>query len=128
MMPLCVAEGIGVIPWSPLARGRLARTTPSPVEGTTRADTDQYAVELYDTPSDNDVIEATRKVASGIGVPPAHIALAWLLSKPAVAAPIIGATKIEHLETAVAALDVKMTDQQIKALEAPYRPHAIKGM
>jgi aryl-alcohol dehydrogenase-like predicted oxidoreductase len=128
MMPLCVAEGIGVIPWSPLARGRLARTTPSPVEGTTRADTDQYAVELYDTPSDNDVIEATRKVASGIGVPPAHIALAWLLSKPAVAAPIIGATKIEHLETAVAALDVKMTDQQIKELEAPYRPHAIKGM
>jgi aryl-alcohol dehydrogenase-like predicted oxidoreductase len=128
MMPLCVAEGIGVIPWSPLARGRLARTTPSPVEGTTRADTDQYAVELYDTPSDNDVIEATRKVASGIGVPPAHIALAWLLSKPAVAAPIIGATKIEHLETAVAALDVKLTDQQIKELEAPYRPHAIKGM
>lgn len=128
MMPLCVAEGIGVIPWSPLARGRLARTTPSPVEGTTRADTDQYAVELYDTPSDNEVINATRKVASDIGVPPAHIALAWLLSKPAVAAPIIGATKIEHLETAVAALDVKISDQQMKDLEAPYRPHAIKGM
>ena len=128
MMPLCVAEGIGVIPWSPLARGRLARTTPSPGEGTTRADTDQYAVDLYDTPSDNDVIDATRKVASEVGVPPAHIALAWLLSKPAVAAPIIGATKIEHLETSVAALDVKLTDEQIKTLEAPYRPHAIKGM
>ncbi|HVD59272.1 MAG TPA: aldo/keto reductase [Gemmatimonadaceae bacterium] len=128
MMPLCVAEGIGVIPWSPLARGRLARTTPSPVEGTTRADTDQYAVELYDTPSDNDVIDATRKVASDIGVPPAHIAIAWLLSKPGVASPIIGATKIEHLETAAAAVDVKLTDEQIKALEAPYRPHAVKGM
>jgi len=128
MMPLCVAEGIGVIPWSPLARGRLARTTPSPSEGTTRAGNDQYAVDLYDTPSDTDVINAARKVAEEIGVPPAQVALAWLLSRPAVAAPIIGATKPGHLETAVAALDVKLTDEHIKALEAPYRPHAVKGM
>jgi aryl-alcohol dehydrogenase-like predicted oxidoreductase len=128
MMPLCVAEGIGVIPWSPLARGRLARTTPSPSEGTTRASNDQYAVDLYDTPSDIEVIDATRRVASEIGVPPAQVALAWLLSRPAVAAPIIGATKIEHLETAVAALDVKLSPEQITALEAPYRAHSIKGM
>jgi len=128
MMPLCVAEGIGVIPWSPLARGRLARTTPSPSEGTTRAGNDQYAVDLYDTPTDIDVINAVRRVAEEIGVAPAQVALAWLLSRPAVAAPIIGATKPGHLETAVAALDVKLSDEHIQALEAPYRPHAVKGM
>ena len=128
MLPLCVAEGIGVIPWSPLARGRLARMTPSPSQGTTRADNDQYAVDLYDSPSDLDVIGAVRKVAEEMGLPPAEIALAWLLSRPAVAAPIIGATKMGHLETAVAALDVKLSDEQIKAIEAPYRPHPIKGM
>jgi aryl-alcohol dehydrogenase-like predicted oxidoreductase len=128
MMPLCVAEGIGVIPWSPLARGRLARTTPSPTEGTTRAGNDQYAVDLYDSPSDMDVINAVRKVAEEVGVPPAQVALAWLLSRPAVAAPIIGATKPGHLETAVAALDVKLADEHIRALEASYRPHAVKGM
>jgi aryl-alcohol dehydrogenase-like predicted oxidoreductase len=127
MIPLCVAEGIGVIPWSPLARGRLARTTPSPTEGTTRAENDQYAVDLYDTPSDNEVIAAVRKAADESGVKPAEIALAWLLSRPGVAAPIIGATKIEHLETAVSALDVKLTHEQIKSLEAPYRPHSVKG-
>jgi aryl-alcohol dehydrogenase-like predicted oxidoreductase len=128
MIPLCVEKGVGIIPWSPLARGRLARTTPSPVEGTTRTDVDQYARDLYDTPSDNDVIEGNRKVASDLGIPPAHVALAWLLSKPGVAAPIIGATKLEHLESAVAALDVKLSDEQIQALENPYKPHAIRGM
>ncbi|MFS8087052.1 MAG: aldo/keto reductase, partial [Acidobacteriota bacterium] len=128
MMPLCVAEGIGVIPWSPLARGRLARTTPSPSEGTARADNDQYAVDLYDSPGDPEVIAATRKVAAEAGVPPAEVAIAWLLSRPAVAAPIIGATRIEHLETAVAALEVRLDADQVKALEAPYRAHSIKGM
>jgi aryl-alcohol dehydrogenase-like predicted oxidoreductase len=128
MIPLCVEKGVGIIPWSPLARGRLARTTPSPVEGTTRADVDQYARDLYDTPSDNDVIEGNRRVANDLGIPPAHVALAWLLSKPGVAAPIIGATKLEHLESAVAALDVRLSDEQIRALENPYKPHAIRGM
>jgi aryl-alcohol dehydrogenase-like predicted oxidoreductase len=128
MIPLCVEKGVGIIPWSPLARGRLARTTPSAVEGTTRAEVDQYARDLYDSPSDNEVIEANRKVASDLGIPPSHVALAWLLSKPGVAAPIIGATKLEHLESAVAALDVKLTREQIQALESPYRPHAIRGM
>jgi aryl-alcohol dehydrogenase-like predicted oxidoreductase len=128
MIPLCVAEGVGVIPWSPRARGRLARTTPSPSEGTTRADNDQYAVDLYDSPGDLEVIAAVRKVAEEAGVPPAEVALAWLLSRPGVAAPIIGATKIEHLQTAVTALDVKLSDEQIEAMEAPYRPHPIRGM
>jgi len=127
MIPLCVDEGVGIIPWSPLARGRLARTTPSPAEGTTRAGNDQYAVDLYDSPSDNDVIDATRTVAQEAGVKPAEVALAWLLSRPGVAAPIIGATKVEHLETAVKALDLELTDEQIELLEAPYRPHSVKG-
>ena len=127
MIPLCVAEGIGVIPWSPLARGRLARTTPSPTEGTTRAENDQYAVDLYDSPSDNEVIAAVRYVAAEADAKPAEVALAWLLSKPGVVAPIIGATKVEHLETAVRALDVKLSDEQVKVLEAPYRPHSVKG-
>jgi aryl-alcohol dehydrogenase-like predicted oxidoreductase len=83
---------------------------------------------LYDTPSDNDVIEGNRRVANDLGIPPAHVALAWLLSKPGVAAPIIGATKLEHLESAVAALDVRLSDEQIRALENPYKPHAIRGM
>jgi aryl-alcohol dehydrogenase-like predicted oxidoreductase len=127
MIPLCVNEGIGIIPWSPLARGRLARTTPSATEGTTRADTDAYAVELYDSPSDNEVIDAVRTMASEIGAKPAEVALAWLLSKPGVAAPIIGATKMEHLETAVNSLNVTLNADIIAKLEAPYRPHAVRG-
>ena len=127
MIPLCISEGVGVNPWSPLARGRLARTTPSPSEGTTRAENDQYAVDLYDSASDMEVIAATRRVAESIGAKPAEVALAWLLSKPGVVAPIIGATKIEHLETAVKALDVKLAPEQITELEAPYRPHVVKG-
>lgn len=127
MIPLCVNEGLGVIPWSPLARGRLARTGPSPSEGTTRAETDQYAVDLYDSPSDLDVIEAVRRVAKEAGVAPGEIALAWLLSKPAVAAPIIGATKLEYLDSAVRALDVKLSAEQVAAVEAPYKPHSVKG-
>lgn len=127
MIPLCVAEGIGVIPWSPLARGRLARTTPSPTEGTIRAENDQYAADLYDSPGDLEVIKAVRDVAETIGAPPGEVALAWLLSKPGVAAPIIGATKLVHLESAVRALEIKLTSEQIAVLEAPYRPHSVKG-
>jgi aryl-alcohol dehydrogenase-like predicted oxidoreductase len=127
MIPLCVAEGVGVIPWSPLARGRLARTTPSPTAGTTRAENDQYAVDLYDSPADLDVVQAVRKVADEMGRKPAEVALAWLLSRPAVAAPIIGATKIEHVEISVTALEVKLTKEQLTELEAPYRSHPVKG-
>jgi len=127
MIPLCLDEGIGVIPWSPLARGRLARTTPSPTEGTTRAANDQYAVDLYDSPGDLDVVAVVRSVAEEIGAAPGEVALAWLLSRPAVTAPIIGATKLPHLESAVRALDVKLTDEHVAALEAPYKPHAVRG-
>ncbi|HEY4672264.1 MAG TPA: aldo/keto reductase [Gemmatimonadaceae bacterium] len=127
MIPLCMDQGIGVIPWSPLARGRLARTTPSPSAGTTRADSDTYAVDLYDSPSDAKVIEAGRKVAGELGVAPSEVALAWLLQKPGVAAPIVGATKIEHLESAVRALDVTLSAEQTRALEEPYQPHPVRG-
>lgn len=127
MIPLCIEEGVGIIPWSPLARGRLARTTPSAAEGTTRAGNDQYAVDLYDSPSDNDVVAAVRKVADEASVKPAEVALAWLLSRPGVVAPIIGATKVEHLETAARAMEMKLTDEQVEALESPYRPHSVKG-
>lgn len=127
MIPLCVEEGVGVIPWSPLARGRLARTTPSPVSGTTRAESDTYAVDLYDSPSDLLVIEAVRKVANELGVSPSEVALAWLLQRPGVSAPIVGATKLEHLESAVRSLDVKLTEEQVRALEDPYQPHAVRG-
>lgn len=127
MIPFCVSEGIGIIPWSPLARGRLARTTPSASEGTTRAANDQYAVDLYDSPSDLEVVSAVRSVAEDIDAKPAQVALAWLLSQRGVASPIIGATKVEHLETAVSALDVELTLDQVKRLEAPYRPHTVKG-
>lgn len=127
MIPLCVNEGVGLIPWSPLARGRLARTTPSPSEGTTRAENDQFADTLYDSPGDDDVIAAVRKVAEEVGTKPAQVALAWLLSRPGVVAPIIGATKIDHLETAVKSLELKLSEDQVKAVEAPYRPHAVKG-
>jgi len=128
MIPLCLEEGLGLIPWSPLARGRLARTTPSPTKGTTRADNDPYAVDLYDSPSDLNVIEAVRGVAKELGIQPSEVALAWLLQKPGVAAPIVGATKIEHLESAVRALDVVLTKEQILTVEAPYQPHAVRGI
>ncbi len=127
MIPLCLEEGVGLVPWSPLARGRLARTTPSPAEGTTRADSDTYAVDLYDSPSDLKVIEAVRKVAAEVGVSPSEVALAWLLNKPGVAAPIVGATKIQHLESAVRALDVELSAEHIRAVEEPYQPHAVRG-
>ena len=127
MIPLCVSEGVGLIPWSPLARGRLARTTPSPNEGTTRAANDAFADTLYDSPGDDEVISAVRKVAEEVGTKPAEVALAWLMSRPGVVAPIIGATKIDHLETAVKSLDLKLNEDQIKAIEGPYRPHAVRG-
>ena len=127
MIPLCIEEGVGVIPWSPLARGRLARTTPSPSSGTTRADSDTYAVDLYDSPSDLLVIEAVRKVANELGVSPSEVALAWLLQRPGVSAPIVGATKLEHLESAVRSLDVSLSEDHVRSLEEPYKPHAVRG-
>jgi aryl-alcohol dehydrogenase-like predicted oxidoreductase len=132
MIPLCVEEGIGVIPWSPLARGMLARgeafREPPPDAGaTSRAVTDTIAPKLYDTPEDADVVAAVRRVAQARGIGQAEVALAWLLARPAVVAPIVGATKPEHLDAAVRALDVTLTTEEVAALEAPYRPHTVKG-
>lgn len=130
MLPLCEAEGIGVIPWSPLARGLLAgtRKTLDDKQSTTRAGSDAYAAALYDNPHDWDVVEAVKKVAAAKGNSPAEVSLAWLLSRPAVVAPIIGATKLEHLDAAIRAVDVTLTPDEVKALEAPYQPHAVRGM
>jgi aryl-alcohol dehydrogenase-like predicted oxidoreductase len=129
MLPLCVEEGVAVIPWSPLARGLLAgsRRNAADTEATERASSDEYARNLYDHPSDDSVIDAVRAVAKARALPPAAVSLAWLLSRPGVTAPIVGATKPGHLETALSALDVTLTDDEIRALEAPYRPHAVRG-
>ncbi|WP_342381796.1 aldo/keto reductase [Myxococcus stipitatus] len=130
MHPLCEAEGIGILPWSPLARGLLAgtRTSLEDKSSTPRAKSDAYAGMLYDQPGDWEVVEATRRVAAARNVPPAQVALAWLLSRPLVTAPIIGATKMEHLEDAVRAVDLKLQPEEIQQLEAPYQPHALRGM
>jgi aryl-alcohol dehydrogenase-like predicted oxidoreductase len=129
MIPLCEAEGVALIPWSPLARGLLAgtRRSPADTESTKRAESDDFARKLYDQPGDQEVIDTVRRVAKERGVPPAQVALAWMLSKLAVAAPIIGATKLQHLDDAIAALDVELTVEEIKQLEAPYRPHPVRG-
>jgi len=129
MIPLCEAEGVALIPWSPLARGLLAGTRKSPAdaESTRRAESDDFARKLYDQPGDQDVIDAVRKLAEGRGVPPARVALAWLLSRPAIAAPIIGATKMHHLEDAVAALDLELSAEEVRQLAAPYKPHPVRG-
>ena len=128
MLPLCLAEGIGVLPWSPLARGRLARaweTKPSTVRG----QTDEYGKKLYSGTEelDKQVVDCVGEIAKGRGFSRAEIALAWLLHKPAVTAPIVGATKLHHLEEAAAAVDMKLSDTEIDALEAPYVPHPIAG-
>ncbi len=129
MIPLCQAEGIAVIPWSPLARGLLAGTRKAPDDktATPRAASDEYGWTLYDHPADIDVMRTCEAVAAGRGVQPAQVAIAWLLSKPAVTAPIIGATKIEHLEAALAAVEVKLSEEEIQQLEKPYQPHAVRG-
>ncbi|RKG71474.1 aldo/keto reductase [Corallococcus sp. CA054B] len=130
MLPLCEAEGVGVIPWSPLARGLLAgsRKSLDDKEATTRAGSDTLSPILYNQPGDWDVVEAVKQVAEARKAPPAQVALAWLLSKPVVTAPIIGATKPEHLEDAVKAVSLKLTPEEVKALEAPYKPHAVRGL
>jgi 1-deoxyxylulose-5-phosphate synthase len=128
MLPLCVDQGIGVIPWSPLARGWLAGTrTREGRRCTTRAETDAYADELYGRPEDFDVIEEVATVASELGVSRAQVALAWLLHKPSVTAPIIGASKLTHLEDALAATSLVLSHDEITRLEESYRPHPVLG-
>ena len=127
MIPLCIDQGVGVIPWSPLARGMLTRDWS---EETQRSGTDQFSKLIYGKTEDQDhlVVEAVSAVASEREIPRAQIALAWLLGKPGITAPIVGATKAKHLEDAVGALDVTLSKAEVERLEAPYIPHEVVGM
>ncbi len=128
MIPLCQEEGIGLLPWSPLARGFLAGNRRRGDYGeTTRARTDDFAHKLYFQESDFQVVERAGEIAANHGVSHSRVALAWLLSKPLVTAPIIGASKMAHLEDAVAALDLKLSPEEVSSLEEPYQPHSILG-
>ncbi len=128
MLPLCREEGIAVIPWSPLARGFLAgNRRPEDRGETVRSKTDDFAHRLYYQESDFAVVERVSGIARRRGVSNAQIALAWLLQQPGVTAPIVGASKMRHLEDAVAALDLKLDGAEIKALEDPYQPHGVLG-
>jgi aryl-alcohol dehydrogenase (NADP+) len=124
MLPLCAAEGIAVIPWSPLARGRLARPWDTETE---RSNSDAFGSSLYTHDSDRTIVERVGEIAEARGVPRAQIALAWLLGKPAVTAPIVGATKPHHLEDAVGALSITLTADELRRLEEPYVPHPVVG-
>jgi aryl-alcohol dehydrogenase-like predicted oxidoreductase len=123
MLPLCVDQGVGAIPWSPLARGRLTRDWDAT---TARSETDEFGRSLY-RDEDRQIVDAVAAVAAARGVSRAEVALAWILRHPAVDAPIIGATKPQHLADAVASVDLVLTADEVKALEAPYVPHAIAG-
>jgi aryl-alcohol dehydrogenase (NADP+) len=123
MNPLCRDQGVGLLPWSPLARGRLTRPWD---EATSRTESDEFGRSLY-VEGDRAVVDAVGAVAQARGLPRAQVALAWLLQQPGVSAPIIGATKPGHLSDAVAALDVVLTADEVAALEAPYVPHAVSG-
>lgn len=127
MLPLCAAEGIGVIPWSPLARGRLTRDWS---EATKRSETDQFGKTLYarTEEADRKVVERVAEIARQRGVPLAQVALAWVLAKPQVSAPIVGASQAGHLDDAIAALDVALSAEDIARLEEPYVPHAVTGI
>jgi aryl-alcohol dehydrogenase-like predicted oxidoreductase len=126
MLPLCRDQGIGVIPWSPLARGYLARTRDA-VRATARGRTDDIAERLYRRACDLDVIERNAEVAAELGVKPAQTALAWLLRQPGVTAPIIGASKAGHLDDALGALEIELAEDDVEKLEAPYLPNAVAG-
>lgn len=127
MIPLCRKEGVGLIPWSPLGRGLLTRSN-ADMDATLRSRTDPFGKQLYDRDdADRAIIDAVGKVAKKRGVPNAQVALAWMLSRPAVTAPIVGASKMSHLDDAVAALAITLDDDEVKALQAPYRPRSIRG-
>ena len=128
MLPLCREEGIGVIPWSPLARGFLAGNRSTQDFGeTTRAKTDDYAQKMYYQPSDFAVVDRVTAIARQRGIPNAQVALAWVLQQPGVTAPIVGASKMKHLDDALAALEVKLDPADLKALAEPYQPHRVLG-
>jgi aryl-alcohol dehydrogenase-like predicted oxidoreductase len=123
MLPLCGDQGIGVIPWSPLARGRLTRDWDA---ATARSETDDFGRTLY-LDSDRAIVERVAEVAAARGVSRAQVALAWVLRHPGVTAPIVGATKTGHLADALAAVDLELTDEEVASLEEPYAPHGVSG-
>ena len=123
MLPFCSSRDIGVIPWSPLARGRLTRPWDA---ATARTETDEFGATLY-RGEDEQIVASTLEVAERLGAPPAQLALAWVLANPAVTAPIVGVTKSQHLSDAIAAVDRELGDEDIAALEEPYQPHPIAG-
>lgn len=125
MLPQCLDMGVGVIPWSPLARGRLARPVQE-ASSTRRGRQDGFSEHLYDEAEDA-IVEAVGEIAGQRGVTRAQVALAWLLGREAVTAPIVGATRLAHLEDAVAATDLELTDDEVERLEAPYRPRPVLG-
>jgi aryl-alcohol dehydrogenase-like predicted oxidoreductase len=128
MIPQCIDQGVGIVPWSPLARGFLTGTrTREGERRTRRAETDSLQNEWYGRPDDFDVVDRVRQVAGERGVPPAQVALAWLLHKPGVTAPIVGATKLGHVEDAVAASSLTLAPEEIARLEEPYLPHPVLG-
>jgi aryl-alcohol dehydrogenase (NADP+) len=123
MHPLCADQGIGVIPWSPLARGRLTRDWD---DTTARSETDEFGKKLY-SEGDRTIVDRVAEIAQQRGVSRAQVALAWVLAKPVVSAPIVGVTKEHHLDDAVAAVDLQLTEEEIARLEEPYTPHAVVG-
>jgi aryl-alcohol dehydrogenase-like predicted oxidoreductase len=128
MIPQCIDQGVGIIPWSPLARGFLAGTrTRDGERRTRRSETDPLQDEWYGRPEDFDVVDRLREVADERGLPPAQVALAWLLHKPGVTAPIVGATRLGHIEDALAATELELSPDEIARLEEPYRPHPVLG-
>ena len=128
MIPLCMDQGVGLIPWSPLARGFLAGNRRRSDHGaTTRAKSDDFAHKMYYSDADFDVVERVVALAEQHGVAPAQIALAWMLHKPGITAPIIGASKMPHLEDAIAALEITLSAEEMATLEAPYQPHPVLG-
>jgi aryl-alcohol dehydrogenase (NADP+) len=128
MIPLCIDQGVGLIPWSPMARGFFAGNRDRSGSGeTTRAETDPFAKGLYFRDEDFDVADRVAELAASRGVTGSQIALAWLLNKPYVHSPIIGATKMDHLDQAIAALDIDLSEEEMKKLEEPYKPHPILG-
>ena len=128
MIPQCIDQGIGVLPWSPLARGLLAgNRTREGEKLTTRAKTDEFGDSLYTPEVDFTVVDRVAEVAAARGVNGAQLALAWVFHKPGVTAPITGATRIEHLEDAIAAEQLSLSAEEIEQLEEPYVPHAISG-
>jgi aryl-alcohol dehydrogenase-like predicted oxidoreductase len=128
MIPLCLDQGVGVIPWSPLARGVLAgNRTRAGERNTVRATTDSFTDHLYEQPTDFDVVDSAQQVAAARGVPTPQVALAWLLGKPGVTAPIVGSTKLAHLQDALAAEELVLTEDEVATMEKPYVAHPVLG-